>query len=97
MSIPAKLNEWLAKLPSTNARIALTLVCVFVTALAYAIAWKAPETGWEAWLTFLAAMSGLDALQFGVKRKTDAGHVEAQAKVAEAKARGTVLIPRVDG
>lgn len=95
MTIPFhdKLNAFLAKLPSTNARIAITLICVVVTALAYCIAWDAPDGGWEAWLTFLAAMSGLDALQFGVKRKTDAGHVEAQAKVAAARA--TVAIPKV--
>jgi type II secretory pathway component PulM len=90
-----RLNEWLAKMPSTNARIALTLICVLLTAVSYCIAWEAPETGWEAWLTFLAAMSGLDALQFGVKRKTDAGHVEAQAKVAEAKARATTMMTAV--
>lgn len=92
MSVPAKLNEWLGKLPSTNARIALTLVCVLMTAIAYCIAWRAPESGWEAWLAFLAAMSGLDAVQFFAKRKTDATHVEAQAK-----ARGTVAIPKVEG
>ena len=92
MSFPAQLNEWLGKLPSTNARIAISLVCIVLTAIAYCIAWEAPKTGWEAWLTFLAALSGLDALQFGVKRKTDAGHVEAQAK-----ARATVAMPKVDG
>jgi TRAP-type C4-dicarboxylate transport system permease small subunit len=85
-----KLNAFLAKLPSTNARIAVTLLCVAVTAIAYCIAWDAPDGGWEAWLAFLAAMSGLDALQFGVKRKTDATHVEAQAK-----ARATVAVPKV--
>lgn len=92
MTIPARLNDWLGRLPSTNARIALTLVCVFMTAFAYCVVWKAPASGWEAWLTFLAAMSGLDALQFGVKRKTDATHVEAQAK-----ARATVAFPKVEG
>lgn len=95
MRFAERLNEWLAKLPSTNARIALTLVCVLLTAISYCIAWEAPETGWEAWLTFLAAMSGLDALQFGVKRKTDAGHVEAQGKAAAEKARATVVMTAI--
>lgn len=92
MSVPARLNEWLGKLPSTNARIAVTLGCVVLTTFAYCVAWRAPASGWEAWLTFLGAMSGLDALQFGVKRKTDANHVEAQAK-----ARATVAFPKVEG
>ena len=92
MSFPASLNDWLAKFPSTNGRISLTLVCVFLTALSYCIAWEAPKTGWEAWLTFLGVMSGLDSVQFFAKRKTDAGHVEAQAK-----ARATTMMPRVDG
>lgn len=90
MSIPAKLNEWLAKLPSTNARIALTLVCVLGTAVRY---WS--STTWEPsieWLAFLAGMSGLDTVQFFAKRKTDANHVEAQAK-----ARATVALPKVEG
>lgn len=92
MTIPSAVNEWLGKLPSTNARIALTLVCVFMTAFAYCVIWEAPKTGWEAWLTFLGVMSGLDSVQFFAKRKTDAGHVEAQAK-----ARATTVMAKVDG
>ena len=70
MTAHERLNEWLSKLPSTNARVAVSLCCVVLTALAYCIAWEAPEGGWEAWLTFLAALSGLDAVQFFAKRKT---------------------------
>jgi len=71
MTLPfERLNAILAKLPSTNARIAVTLCCVALTAIAYCIAWQAPAGGWEAWLTFLAAMSGIDAAQFFAKRKT---------------------------
>lgn len=90
MTIPAKLNDWLARFPSTNGRVALTLLCVLMTAVSYCIAWEAPDGGFEAWLAFLAAMSGLDAVQFFAKRKTDASHVEA-------KARATVAIPKVEG
>lgn len=31
------------------------------------------------WLTFLAGMSGIDALQFGAKRMTDSSYVTAKA------------------
>lgn len=86
-----RLNEWLGRFPSTNGRIALTLVCVLITAISYCIAWDAPASGWEAWLTFLGVMSGLDSVQFFAKRKTAAEHVEAQAK-----ARQTVAVPKVD-
>jgi hypothetical protein len=92
MSFPAKLNEWLGRFPSTNGRIALTLICVALTAISYCIAWEAPKSGWGEWLTFLGVMSGLDSVQFFAKRKTDATHVEAQAK-----ARATVAIPKVEG
>ena len=30
------------------------------------------------WLAFLAALSGLDAVQFFAKRKTDTSHITAQ-------------------
>lgn len=59
---------WLASLPSTNARIAVTLLCVLGTAARY---WS--SASWEPsveWLAFLAAMSGLDAAQFYAKRVT---------------------------
>jgi hypothetical protein len=75
-ALPEKLNGWLGTLPSTNARIVVTLVCVFGTAIRFW--WKgAPANGWEAWLTFLAAMSGVDTLQFLAKRKTQ--HPPAKA------------------
>lgn len=66
-----RITEWLATMPSTNTRIAVTLALVGLTGIAYCIAWKAPDGGWEAWLAFLATMSGLDAAQFFAKRKTD--------------------------
>lgn len=63
-----RLTDWLATLPSTNARIAVTLLCVFGTAVRY---WS--SSGWvpdAGWLTFLAAMSGIDVVQFYGKRVT---------------------------
>lgn len=83
-----RLNEWLGRLPSTNARIVATLCLCGGTALVYwslAIAGRSWEPSWE-WLAFLAAMAGIDATQFTMKRKTDATHVEA-------KARATVAMP----
>lgn len=90
MSLPAKLNDWLGKLPSTNARVAVTLLCVFGTAVRYWVsaAWSPSDS----WLMFLAGMSSVDGAVFFAKRKTDATHVEAQAK-----ARATVAIPKVEG
>lgn len=76
MTWMTRLLDWLGKMPSTNTRIAVTLVCVLLTAVAYCVAWRAPDSGWEAWLAFLAAMSGLDAMTFFAKRKT---HTEKQS------------------
>ena len=63
-----RILEWLGQLPSTNTRIAVTLVCVFGTAVRYwaSSSWV-PDAGW---LAFLAAMSGIDVLQFHSKRTT---------------------------
>jgi hypothetical protein len=68
-SFPDKVIGWLAKLPSTNARIAVTLGVVVGTAVRYW--WSSPP--WEPsgeWLAFLVAMSGVDVLQFHSKRQT---------------------------
>lgn len=62
------MTEWLARLPTTNARIAMTLVLALGTGIKY---WASFE--WEpswAWLSFLVAMAGLDVAQFATKRKT---------------------------
>lgn len=58
---------WLAKLPSTNARIAVSLLLMIGTGVEVLIRWTAPP--WE-WLMFLAATMGLDVAQFGLKRAT---------------------------
>jgi len=58
---------WLGSLPTTNARIVVTLACTVATCA------RVVATGWhpdEAWLLFLAGMSGIDVAQFGVKRVT---------------------------
>lgn len=78
-------------MPSTNTRIAVTLACVVLTAVTYCIAWEAPVSGWEAWLTFLGAMAGLDVAQFLAKRKTDNG------TNGHAPRNSTTSMPKVDG
>ena len=72
---------WIGKLPTTNARIGVTLLLSLGTAVRY---WAGNwEPGYE-WLAFLLVMSGLDVTQFHSKRTTDAAYVEANNKT-EAK------------
>jgi sterol desaturase/sphingolipid hydroxylase (fatty acid hydroxylase superfamily) len=63
--------RWLAKLPSTNTRIAVTLVCVLATCVRY-VGWGPPsqEWAWVPWLVFLGASLGLDTAHFATKRVT---------------------------
>lgn len=86
-----RITEWLATMPSTNTRIAVTLACVALTAITYCVLWRAPSGGWEAWLTFLAAMAGIDLAQFAVKRKTDNG------TSGQPPRNSTTSMPKVDG
>jgi hypothetical protein len=68
--------ELLGKLPTTQARVVVTLLLCLGTAIKY---WASKD--WDPaldWLAFLAAMSGLDMAQFGVKRTTDASYVSAK-------------------
>ncbi len=65
-----RLLSWLGSLPTTNARIAVTLLCTVATCARVVLAreWHPdPE-----WLVFLASMSGIDVLQFSAKRVTAA-------------------------
>lgn len=59
--------DWLARLPSTNARIVVSLILATATGVRVLITWTAPP--WE-WLLFLGTMMGLDLAQFSVKRRT---------------------------
>ena len=57
----------LSNLPTTNARIAVTIVIWAMVAIrAMFSVW---EPSWEL-LTAIVAMSGMDTLQFGMKRHT---------------------------
>ena len=58
---------WLAELPTTNLRIAVTLVMAIGTgARVLLTSWDVPGD----WLTFLTVWAGLDVVQFGTKRAT---------------------------
>jgi hypothetical protein len=65
---------WLKDFPSTNARIALTLLLAFGTGCrVIALGWDAPND----WLVFLTVWAGLDIVQFANKRMTHKGAVDA--------------------
>lgn len=67
--LPDHFLDRIARLPSTNFRVFITLGCTVWTTARYLTS----TTGWEPsleWLGFLATMSGLDLAQFGVKRGT---------------------------
>jgi hypothetical protein len=84
------LERWFTlwgKLPTTQARITVTLACVIATTVRYVVSeqhvlangqlqsfW---EPSWQ-WLGFLIAMSGLDAAQYFGKRTTDTTYVAAK-------------------
>ena len=72
-----RLLSWIGSLPTTNARIAVTLACTAATCVKVVASreWH-PD---EAWLLFLAGMSGIDVAQFGVKRVTQAEYRSATA------------------
>lgn len=62
-----KLWSWLATMPSTNVRIAVTILMAMATAVrVLATGWNPP---WE-WLGFLCVWAGLDVAQFSAKRAT---------------------------
>jgi hypothetical protein len=70
-SLPAKFNEWLGTLPTTQLRFLATIVSMEITTLRYV--WSSDAKPWEPsmeWLAFLLAMAGVDTVQFFAKRKT---------------------------
>ena len=62
-----KALEILSKIPTTQARIVVTIALTVATGVMYFATAFVP--GYE-WLGFLALMSGLDVAQFHSKRKT---------------------------
>lgn len=77
--------KWLETLPTTNARIVVTLSLTVATAVRYLV-WGVPVRmsanvavldGWGYWLLFLAGMAGLDVAQYVGKRFSDTGYAAA--------------------
>lgn len=72
--------NWLQSLPSTNSRIAVTLLLAVGTAVRY-LGFGLPEssqTGWNSWLVFVAVMAGIDASQYIGKRFSDTEYATAK-------------------
>jgi hypothetical protein len=63
-----RLIEWLGKVPTTQARVVVTILCVVATTVRYIIGGWVPNLDW---LGFLAVMSGLDVTQYYAKRATE--------------------------
>lgn len=59
--------DLLGRLPTTNARIAVSLLLATATGIRVLVTWTEPP--WE-WLVFLGAMMGLDLAQYAAKRLT---------------------------
>ena len=59
--------HWLDTLPTTNARIALSILLVGATGIVTLVRWTDPPV---AWLAFLGLSLGLDIAHFGIKRFT---------------------------
>lgn len=70
-----RLWEWLAKMPSTNVRIAATILLALGTGI------RVVGFGWDPpldWLGFLIVWAGLDVTQFSAKRATSTEYVTAK-------------------
>jgi len=73
-----RILDWLGKLPSTNARIVVSLLLAIGTGVKY---WTARPDGWEPcipWLAFLISMMGLDVAQYAAKRVTFVDYAKAK-------------------
>jgi len=78
--------KWLAEMPSTNVRIANSILMAMGTFLLMAVTalivvLRGTGQGWEPseiWLGFLVLWAGLDLGQFMGKRTTDAAYVAAK-------------------
>lgn len=85
--------KWLHDFPTTGARVAVTLVCVLATAIALLVFNRFVS---DAWLTFLAVMSGVDAATVVGKRlsaKPEVIVAEAEASVRKIEATAAAVPP----
>jgi hypothetical protein len=80
MKLGDRVLDLLGRLPSTNTRIAATILLALGTGVKIWV-----SSTWEPtvqWLSFLVAMSGIDAAQFYGKRKTFAETEKIKADAA---------------
>lgn len=86
------LSEFLAKLPSTNARIFCTLIAFELTVIVYLYLLSVgadsgiDESVFGMWLTFLSVWAGIDHVQFRTKRLTHMETPPAKPDIEDAKA-----------
>lgn len=67
--------KFFSEMPSTNVRIAMSIIMALATAV------RVVFLGWEPsyqWLGFLVIWAGLDVAQFSSKRNTDADFIAAK-------------------
>lgn len=83
----ARLLGWLAAFPSTNGRIVVSLLLALATGARVVFRDWHPD---PEWLVFLTAWAGLDVVQWGAKRVTNAEHVAA-------KHTATHAVPKPEG
>jgi hypothetical protein len=61
------MSKWLGTLPTTNARIFVTILLILATGIVTLVRWSEPPIEW---LAFLGVSAGLDVAQFHSKRVT---------------------------
>lgn len=79
--------NWLATLPTTNARIACSLIMALATAAVYLMGVMLGKNWTPAveWLGFLCLWAGLDVIQFAGKRFSDAGYLASKQRASGAQ------------
>ena len=78
---------WLNNFPTVGARVFVTLLCVIGTAVALLVFNRFVS---DAWLTFLAVMSGIDgAAVIGKRLSADPKVIEAEANASVKKIEAT--------
>ena len=85
--------KWLNDFPTVGARVFVTLLCVIGTAIALLVFNRFVS---DAWLTFLAVMSGVDAATVVGKRlsaKPEVIAAEADASVRKIEATAAAVPP----
>jgi hypothetical protein len=92
--------KWLADLPSTNARIVVSLLLIVATAVRFLV-WGPSSAEWTSWLVFLGTLAGIDTAYFIGKRVTyrpgppESPDIEDAKAGAEIRAATPVATPKI--